>query len=290
MGCRTEKSFCFVLAFEICFWQSLLDTMVAENHLEKGRRWTEEETRLSLFLYFQLTYGQLDKANPEVRALAARIGRTPSSVAMKLGNFASLDPKILSSGRKGLSGATNLDRKIWADFTRDWTGQVTQISDLLESENNSKGSIVSEIRQPYTFEPYTGESTKLAVIERRVGQDFFRRAVLANFDNRCCITGIAVPALLNASHILPWKDDVAHRHNPENGLALSATFDRAFDGGFIAFDENKRLLIGERISSHEDAGTRNYFARYEGLTMQDSLRFEPSSAFLAWHREHRYQI
>lgn len=262
--------------------------MKEETRLEKGRRWTEEETRLSLFLYFQLTFGQLDKGNPEIRELAARIGRTPSSVAMKLCNFASLDPKILNSGRKGLSGASNLDRKIWAEFARDWTAQVTQIGELLEPDNGEDGQTLADVRRSPKFEPYTGQSTKLALVERRIGQDFFRRAVLANFDNRCCVTGIAIPALLNASHILPWRDDVAQRHNPENGLALSATFDRAFDAGFIAFDEKKRLLVGERISSNVDVGTRNYFARYEGQTMLDSMRFEPSAAFLAWHRENRF--
>ncbi len=193
----------------------LMDT---ENPLEKGRRWTEEETRLSLFLYFQLTFGQLDKGNPEICALASRIGRTPSSVAMKLCNFASLDPKITDLGRKGLSGASKLDKAIWADFTRDWTGQITQIGELLDLDDSGNRQFLSEVRRPFVFEPYIGDSTKLAVVQRRVGQDFFRRAVLANFDNRCCVTGIAVPSLLNASHIMPWRDNVEERHNPENGL------------------------------------------------------------------------
>jgi putative restriction endonuclease len=262
--------------------------VVSKNRLEKGRRWTEEETRLSLFLYFQLTFGQLDKNNPEIRALAARIERTPSSVAMKLCNFASLDPKILSSGRKGLSGASKLDRAIWADFAQDWTSQVIQIGELFEPVDDYDGSKLRDVRQTYNYEPFVGPSTKTALVERRIGQDFFRRAVLANFENRCCITGIAVPKLLNASHILPWRDNVQQRHNPENGLALSATFDRAFDAGLIAFDEKKRLMIGAEISYSNDKLTQNYFARYEGSAMLESSRFEPSAEFLSWHRENRF--
>jgi hypothetical protein len=32
---------------------------------------------------------------------------------MKLGNLASLDPAITATGRRGLTGASTLDRQIW---------------------------------------------------------------------------------------------------------------------------------------------------------------------------------
>jgi hypothetical protein len=78
-----------------------------------GRRWTEEETRLVLDLYGRIPFGQFSQRNGDVIAVAKTIDRTPSSVAMKLCNFASLDPKITRSGRKGLDGASKLDRQIW---------------------------------------------------------------------------------------------------------------------------------------------------------------------------------
>ncbi|MBC8065520.1 MAG: hypothetical protein H7Y17_11860 [Chlorobia bacterium] len=80
-----------------------------------GIRWTEEQTRQALELYSQLTFGQFDHRNPQVIALAKAMSRTPSSIAMKLGNFASLDPAITQTGRVGLKGATVLDRKVWAE-------------------------------------------------------------------------------------------------------------------------------------------------------------------------------
>jgi hypothetical protein len=81
--------------------------------MTKGRRWTETETERVLSLYGRIPFGQFHQNNVEVIALAKAIDRTPSSVAMKLCNFASLDPDITRSGRKGLSGATALDRRIW---------------------------------------------------------------------------------------------------------------------------------------------------------------------------------
>ncbi len=213
------------------------------------------------------------------------LGRTHSSVAMKLVNFASLDPKITETGRRGLSGASKLDRSVWNEFSADWTQEVTKAEREWERHiDQSENLGVAETITPFSFERYQGASTVERVVEQRVGQNFFRRAVLANFDNRCCVTGIAEPQLLNASHILPWNFDVEHRHNPANGLAMSATFDRAFDRGLIAFDENRRIMLSRRLASHPDHTTRNHFSAYLGQEMADARRFEPSSEFLAWHR------
>lgn len=250
-----------------------------------GKQWSEEETKLALYLYFQLPFGQLHKGNKEIQSLADMLGRTHSSVAMKLVNFASLDSKITDTGRKGLSGASKLDRAIWSEFAKNWTREVVEAEQQwAKHSDNPIQAGVAETVSPFSFEPYKGVSTVERVVEQRVGQNFFRRAVLANFDNRCCVTGIAEPQLLNASHILPWKLDVEHRHNPENGLSMSATFDRAFDRGLISFDENRRLILSSNLASHPDRTTRNHFSAYSGQEMAGARRFEPSSKFLAWHR------
>ena len=74
-------------------------------------RWTKEQLKLAFHLYCQLPFGKLDMRTPDVIGLAKLIGRTPSAVSMKLNNFASLDPAITGTGRKGLVGASNLDRE-----------------------------------------------------------------------------------------------------------------------------------------------------------------------------------
>ena len=73
--------------------------------------------------------------------------------------------------------------------------------------------------------------------KRRKGQDYFRRMILANYNCRCALTGIDIPQLLLASHIIPWKDKShkKERLNPENGICLSALYDKAFDKGLITF-------------------------------------------------------
>ena len=198
------------------------------NEVSSPKRWSEEETVLALYLYFQLPFGKLHSGNPEIQELADVLGRTNNSVAMKLCNFASLDPKITDSGRKGLDGASKLNRATYAEFGQDWTGLVTRAEDLWTAqfgqfEAPPAPSRLDEKRSEFRFEPYQGKSTTQALVNQRIGQDFFCRAVLANYEETCCITGIADPRLLTASHIKPWGKDSENRHNPANGLLLSAT-------------------------------------------------------------------
>lgn len=74
------------------------------------KRWSREETLVALHVYLQLTFGQLHARHPLIRRVANWIGRQPDAVAMKLCNIASLDRDITSTGRKGLDGASALDR------------------------------------------------------------------------------------------------------------------------------------------------------------------------------------
>ena len=251
-------------------------------------RWTEAETKRALYLYFQLPFGQLHSGNPEIVALARAVDRTPSSIAMKLANFASLDPKITETGRKGLVGATALDRQVWAEFNRDWTRLVTDAEALASSDLQS-GNNVNEDASVFVHRPFAGPTSVMAVVEQRIGQNFFRRAVLANYDNRCCVTGIADTRLLNASHIIPWSADEKNRHNPKNGLCLSATFDRAFDRGLMGVDRGGRARFSASLLESDSSETRSFFQQYDGKLLLEAVRFDPDPAFLSWHHENCFR-
>ena len=83
-----------------------------------------------------------------------------------------------------------------------------------------------------------------ALQKTRIGQGPFRTALLARWQGRCPLTGIAEPALLRASHIVPWNrcESDAERLNPENGLLLSALWDAAFDRGLVSFGDDGAVL------------------------------------------------
>lgn len=75
--------------------------------------------------------------------------------------------------------------------------------------------------------PRTTEAERLVV--QRVGQDMFRVGLLDFWDGRCAITGLAVPALLRASHVKPWAacELDAERLDVFNGFLLAAHLDAA---------------------------------------------------------------
>ncbi len=67
---------------------------------------------------------------------------------------------------------------------------------------------------------------------------------------RCPITGITDPALLRASHIVPWAEcDDAQRLDVHNGLLLSALWDAAFDTGLVSFADDGAALASPQLSA-----------------------------------------
>ena len=86
---------------------------------------------------------------------------------------------------------------------------------------------------------------------QRVGQDVFRKALMEYWKGRCPLTGITDPALLRASHIVPWAecetDDL--RLDVHNGLLLSALWDAAFDAGLVSLDDHGHVLQSEHLTA-----------------------------------------
>ena len=127
---------------------------------------------------------------------------------------------------------------------------------------------------------------KLAAVKVRMNQSIFRKMVLMNYGNRCCVTGLDVLAVLQASHISSWDKDIANRLNPENGLCLSATYHEAFDAHLISFDEKYRLVVSKSIKDHyTSAAVKSYFTKREGKKIIMPIKFLPSQTLLAKHRE-----
>ena len=96
--------------------------------------------------------------------------------------------------------------------------------------------------------PITTEAERLVV--QRIGQDIFRSSLIEYWQGCCPLTGITDPALLRASHIVPWKDcdSDADRLDVHNGFLLSALWDAAFDRGLVTFDDDGRPEFSPSLS------------------------------------------
>ena len=243
--------------------------------------WTPEQVKLAFHLYCQLPFGRLHRGNPEVISLANLIERSPSAVAMKLVNFASLDPVITASGRKGLSGASKLDQAIWDQFHADWEGLVLEVNRIRHALGDP--AAVADLQDEDPLPDYSGQ-TRDQLVQQRIGQTFFRRTVLSSYHDRCCITGLSEPRLLLASHIVPWGKDQANRLNPHNGLCLSALYDRAFDQGLITLDEEWRVVLSATLKKPEPP-LQKHFHSVEGQKIEFPERFSPDPQLMQYHRE-----
>src|SRR2546422_10602113 len=78
--------------------------------------WSSTDLLLAFRLYCRTPFGRLHRLNPEIIELAALLGRTPSAVAMKACNFASLDPAQKARKVKALANVSQADRKLWESF------------------------------------------------------------------------------------------------------------------------------------------------------------------------------
>lgn len=90
---------------------------------------------------------------------------------------------------------------------------------------------------------------KEVIIKARRGQGIYRARLMEKYDKICVMTKVSLPQVLVASHIKPWAVcDNKERIDVDNGLLLSATYDRLFDSGLITFDDKGKLKISSLIS------------------------------------------
>ncbi len=254
---------------------------------EKHNLWRRKELLVAFALYCQIPFGKMHKSNPEVIYLAKLIDRTPSSVAMKLVNFASLDSAITDTGRSGLGNASAADRAMWSEFHNDWEQLALESKQVLSELAKGEKSVTAvddEDGMESTVD-YEG-ATKAVVTEVRIKQSFFRRAVLSSYKQRCCMTNISESRLLVASHIVPWKSDAKNRLNPRNGLCLSALHDKAFDRGLITITDEFRVQVSPALYTFaSEPFITNTLLSLNGKLIMLPEKFSPDVAFLKRHRE-----
>lgn len=248
------------------------------------RLWTREELILTLSVYFQLPFGRLNRTTPEVRELAKVLGRSDNSAALRLVNFAACDPYIINSGRTGMTSGIPVCKPIWDEFADDKER-------LFSEAQRIKAALLNKPIE-VTLNLSVGElegKERAAVIQQRINQNVFRTMVLQNYEEHCAITGINIPELLVAGHIIPWADSTPQqRLCPENGICLSSLYDKAFDKGlFTISPDNYTVILSSALREYD---TQEYFdehfGRIAGKPITMPIEHKPNRDFLAYHRDH----
>jgi putative restriction endonuclease len=252
-----------------------------------SNKWTRDELIIAFNLYCKIPFGKIHHSNPAIISLAKILGRTSSAVSWKLANFASLDPSLQKRNIAGASHISKLDVEIWGEFNHDW-GKLSFESERLLA--NKIGNQVEKLTEIEIFDLPKAGKEREAVIRVRVNQSFFRKAVLAPYNFQCCITGLEIPELLNASHIIPWSKDEANRVNPRNGLCLNAIHDRAFDRGLLTITPEFTVKISKAVKQvNVSSAVQDFLLRYDGLTINKPARFLPDPKFLKYHNKNVFR-
>lgn len=248
--------------------------------------WTHKELIVALNLYYKLGFTKVKYTHPKIIELAKTINRTPSAVAYKLVNFARLDPELQKRGIKGMSHGSKGENIVWDEFYND-IEKLAQVSEPLLAD--FKNISIEESLQMETYDlPKEGKERE-AVVKVRVNQYFFRDVILALYKNVCCITGITIPQLLVAGHILPWARSKENRMNLSNGLCLNALHDKAFEAGLIAITSDYEIKISSVLKKQKkNPNIEKYFLNYENEKIILPHVHLPNPNFLYQHYKERF--
>ncbi|WP_420550732.1 HNH endonuclease [Litorivicinus lipolyticus] len=96
------------------------------------------------------------------------------------------------------------------------------------------------------------KTSRQGLVTSRVGQGYYRQAVLKKFDRKCAVTGLDAEELLIASHIVPWREsNDTERLDENNSLLLSPAYDALFDKHLISFNGEGYICIASTLSAEQ---------------------------------------
>jgi len=130
--------------------------------------------------------------------------------------------------------------KLYGDFLADVIGDTT-----------------TEDIQAISRDNHLTSTEKAILVNARRGQGQYRNNLI-NYWGGCAVTGHTNQRFLVASHIKPWRvADNAERLDPYNGLLLTPNLDKAFDLGYISFEETGTIRISKELENYATLGVQS---------------------------------
>ncbi len=253
--------------------------------MAKKNDWTIEQITVALYEYCRNPFGQFNASKQFVKDLGELIGRSPAAIVRKVGNLASFDPQMKARGVNGLSHTSKLDEVVWNKYFGHWDQLAYDAEALIAKykELQLEESLTIDLNNLPTGTERTYE------IKRRINQRFFRDTVLSSYEQKCCITGLNNPTLLNACHIVDWSKDAANRTNPQNGLCLNVLLHKAYDEDLIGISPDYDIVVSEKFFGAKmqsvDEDFREYILGFNHKKIILPKRFYPDRDLLAAHYE-----
>lgn len=248
--------------------------------------WTREQTIVALNVYCKIPFKNSSARHPLIKEYAKIIGRTPAALNLKIGNLGSFDPALRAKGIVGLGHTSNMDEIVWNEFFENPERLAYESERIIAEMKNQ----TIEESTAIDLSDLPEGADRMTITRQRVNQQFFHDAVLCSYENRCCITGINNPMLLEACHISSWSEDIKNRTNPKNGLCMNPLFHRAFDRFLFAVTPDFEIIISDQmVEGTKDEDFKNYLLRLHHRQILMPEKFVPSQELLAKHYE-KYQM
>lgn len=264
---------------EMCFF-GCYRARIIFHYLAFMDRWTEEQTIVALYYYCIIPFNKATSSNPTIAKISQLMGRSHNSLKMKIGNFGSLDPELRRRGIVGLGNTSRLDEQVWDEYSQNWEKLASDAEEILAKY---RGQTVEESAE-YDKEDLPVGKERMAFVKTRINQSFFRKTILASYENKCAVTGLPVQELLVASHIVPWAKDEKNRLNPTNGICLNALHDRAFDKGLMTITPDYKIKISKYVLDFEEnRPVRDSLLSFENKEILLPSKFYPNKEFLEYH-------
>ncbi|HFB64874.1 MAG TPA: HNH endonuclease [Aeromonadales bacterium] len=213
---------------------------------------------------------------------------------------------VLSESKKGDSSAWNIKgipksylQKGYCSaalkFLQEFLVEYSFEQKLLSTFNSHKGNeseIVKKLKFRIKYPNYLTDGLDkkqgeeiVRSVKVRINQNVFRKIILEIYNQSCCITGLNIPEVVRASHIIPWAEDLNKRLDPRNGLCLSATYDAAFDRNLISLDNDYRIILSKNITDYyTNESVKEYFINKEGTKVTLPTSYLPHKGYLENHR------
>lgn len=125
--------------------------------------------------------------------------------------------------------------------------------------------------------------TRKSLINRRDGQQKFRKIIMKKYNNLCSITGETSKEILEAAHIQPYISEESN--HPQNGILLRVDIHRLFDLGLIAVNTDYKILV----SSHLKSSNYNSLIG-KSIQLPTGEENWPSQNALKYHLENVFRI
>lgn len=133
---------------------------------------------------------------------------------------------------------------IWPTFVADWSAQElrARLAFGAPANKTTAWSLPAEPERRYG----------LRLVRQRLHQATFREAVLTAYGDRCTISGLPEPRLLDAAHIVGDSNEDRGQPVVPNGLPLSKLHHAAFDANLVGIDPDFRIHVSDELLSLND--------------------------------------